>query len=149
MWTVSSDVSIQRCHKQPFSVHLWAYCTHPTHDVNDVMSEAWPHHRGVRPLLFSNSGVGFYVPQEPDKCKSYETGPTVFRPYPRRIESLTICRCHYKGSTFLLSYSKTLSVGPAGIRTRDLPLRDRRSPNWANQAAIYIYITSKKFRFHE
>ena len=29
-----------------------------------------------------------------------ETGPTVYRPYPRRLESLTIGRCDYKGSTF-------------------------------------------------
>ena len=36
MWTVSSDVSTQRRHRQPLSVHLWAYCTHPTDDVNDV-----------------------------------------------------------------------------------------------------------------
>ena len=37
MWTVGSDISLQRRHWQPLSVHLLAYCTHPTHDVNDVM----------------------------------------------------------------------------------------------------------------
>ena len=44
-----------------------------------------------------------------------ETGPLVYRPYPRRLESLIICRCHYR-QHFLLSYFKTQSVGPAGIR---------------------------------
>ena len=31
--------------------------------------------------------------------KTCETGPTVYLPYPRGLESVTICRCHYKGST--------------------------------------------------
>ena len=35
--------------------------------------------------------------------KSCETVPTVFRPYPRTLESLAIYRCHLK------------SVGPAGV----------------------------------
>ena len=26
-------------------------------------------------------------------------GPTFFHPYPRRLESQTVCRCHYKGSS--------------------------------------------------
>ena len=42
-------------------VHLWAYCTYSSHDVNDVMCERWPHHQGLCPLHFSNSGVGSFM----------------------------------------------------------------------------------------
>ena len=42
-------------------------------------------------------------PARTNQWKCCKTGPTVFRPYPRRLESLTVCRCRYKGSTFLIS----------------------------------------------
>ena len=61
MWTLSSEVSLQRRHWQPLLIYLWAYCTHSTHDVNDVMYEGRQQHRGLRPLLFSNSGVGSFT----------------------------------------------------------------------------------------
>ena len=43
---------------------------------------------------------GLLRPTWTNPWKCCETGPTVFRPYPRILESLTICRCHCKGSTF-------------------------------------------------
>ena len=42
----------------------------------------------------------FYAPQEPDKWKCCEMWPDRFYHYSSRLESLTACRCHYKGSTF-------------------------------------------------
>ena len=57
----------------------------------------------------------FNVPQNYQHSRNCETEPPVYRPYPRRLESLTICRWNYKGSTFLVSYLKTLSVGPVGV----------------------------------
>ena len=51
------------------------------------------------PTLYEQQCGFFYVPQESKQRKSCDTGPIVC-PYPRRLENLTVCRCHNKGSTF-------------------------------------------------
>ena len=44
----------------------------------------------------------FYVPQEQISESALRRDLRFFRPYPRRLESLTVYRCHCKGSTFSL-----------------------------------------------
>ena len=111
IWTVSSDIrSIQ---KAPLTAALspfmsLLYPPNPWYKWCDVWRLTTTP-GSTSPTLFEQWCGFFYVLQEPDKCKCCETGPTVFRPYPRRLESLTVCRCHYKGSTFCSFYLKTPS----------------------------------------
>ena len=125
MWRVSSDVSIQRRHWQLLSVHLWAYRTHPTHDVNDVMSDGWSQHRGLRPLLFSNSGVGSFTSHKKKSVKVLWDGTYGFSSLSEKTRKSNHLQMSLQRQHFLLSYLKTLNVGPAGVRTRDLPLSRR------------------------
>ena len=94
------------------------------------------------PTLFEQRRGFFYVPQEPDKWNCCEIGPTVFRPYWRRLESLTICRCHYKDIKTALSSQlfndpdcwsrRALNPWPTSQQTSTLPteLPRRRCCIW-------------------
>ena len=65
---------------------------------NPTTRKGWPHHGGLRPLLFSNSDVGSFTSQKNKSVKVLWDGTYGFSVF--RLESLTICRCHCKGSTF-------------------------------------------------
>ena len=110
MWTVSLDVSIQRRHWQPLSVHLWAYCTHPAHDVNDVMWEGWPQHH--------NTGV--YAPS------SFQTVVRVLL-RPTRIRSVQVL-C-FPLADLIHCFTPVLNLG-------NLFLREQTDSNNAHQMAI-------------
>ena len=78
---------------------------------------------------------GLLRPTRTNQWKCCEAGPTVFRPYPRRLESLIICRCHYKGSNFFSVIQRPWVLVRSGFEPSTSCSADRRSPNWANQAA--------------
>ena len=86
LYHVNSKVGRQHTKASlPLSAHLWG------HDVNDVATPPG----SKSPSLLERWCGFFYVPQE-----QLSVSATMFGPYPRRLESRTVCRCYYKGSTF-------------------------------------------------
>jgi len=85
--------------------------------------------------------------------KMRETGPTVYSPYPRRLEILIICWCNYKGSTFC-----SVILSPAGVELTTSRVTTRCSTNLAtgarslDNAAIFVLNSQSLYHkqlFHE
>ena len=79
----------------------------------------------------------FNVPQIYYMARACETGPTVYRPYPRRLESQTVCRCYTKAA---LSPQLSLKRPWVLLRPGSEPTASRsadwRLSLWANRAAV-------------
>ena len=121
---------------QPLSVHLWAHWTLQPMMNDDVSDKDKPKPRELRPLLFSNSVWVIKRPTELYVNEVYETGPTDYCPHPRRLESPTICRCHYKDSTFSSVILRPWVLVRQGFELKTSRSAGRRSPNWPNRAAV-------------
>ena len=104
--------------------------------------KARPQHRELRALLFSISVWVLSPPADHITLKMQETGPTVYSPYLRRLERLTICRYNYRDSTFSSVILKPSVLVRCEARTLDLPhcTADWRSTNWGNQAAVNNFV---------
>ena len=96
-----------RCHSASFRhIPVYSGIFRSVPVFSNAPSQPWyitddrPQHHELYALHFATSvwvllrSTGLWT------LKGCETGPQAYRPYPRRLESLTICRCNYKGSTF-------------------------------------------------
>ena len=72
--------------------------------------------------------------------KSCEKGPTVQSPYPRRLESLSICRCNYKGSTFSSFILRPRVVVQPGFEPTTFCMVVWYSINWAIGLPFFKFI---------
>ena len=85
----------------------------------------------------------FYVPQESEEWKSCETGRMVFRPYSRRLECLTFCRCHCRGSTFSSVILRPWVLVQPRFEPATTCSADRHLPNWAHWAMVNVTVSNE------
>ena len=96
-------------------IDINSYIFHPAH-------ERWTTTPGTMCFTLFDKYVGSLTsPANHVALKMQETGPTVYSPYPRRLECLTICRYNYKGSTFSSVILRPWMLVRSGARTFDLP----------------------------
>ena len=82
---------------------------------NPTTRKVWPHHRGVRPLLFSNSGVGSFMSHKNRSVKVLSDGTYGFSSLPVKTRKSNRLQMSLQRQHFLLSYLETLTAGLVGV----------------------------------
>ena len=79
--------------------------------------KSWPHQQGLRTQLFSNStDVGSFKSHKNQMLRESAVRRTYdFSPFSKKTRKSIYLQMSLQRQHFLLSYSKTLSVGPAKV----------------------------------
>ena len=100
------------------------------------------------------SGVGSFTSHENQISVSAVRRDLRFSSLSEKIRKSNRSQMSLQRQHFLLSYLKTLSIGPVGIKPETPPSADQRSPNWANQAThinrkwallLFLWLEDNKF----
>ena len=75
---------------------------------NPTTRKGWPHHRGLRPLLFSNSGVGSFTSHKNQISVSAVRRDLRFSSLSEKNRKSNRLQMSLQRQRFLLSYLKTL-----------------------------------------
>ena len=89
---------------------------------NPTTCKGWPLHRGLQPLLFSNSGVGSFTSHKDKSMKVLWDGTYGFSSLSEKTRKSNHLQMSLQRQHFLLSNLKTPSVGPAEVWTHNLPV---------------------------
>ena len=84
---------------------------------NPTTRKGWPHHWGLRPLLFLISDVGSFTSHKNKSEKVLWYGTYGFSSLSEKTRNNHL-QMSLQKQHFLLSYLNTLSVGPAGLNPR-------------------------------
>ena len=118
-------------------------CTVPSLP-NPTNRNGWPHHGGLRPLLFSNSDVGSFRSQKNKPVKVQWDRTFGFSSLVEKTRKSNHLQMSVQRQHFLLSYLKTLSIGPAGVWTLQPPARQTDAlPTELTRRQSYILHTVK------
>ena len=101
---------------------------------NPTTHKGWPHHWGLRPLLFSHSDVGSFTSDENKSVKVLWDGTYGFSSLFEKTRKCNHLQMSLQRQHFLLSYLRPWVLVRAGFEPATSRSADRRSPNWANQA---------------
>ena len=103
---------------------------------NPTTRKGWPHYRGLRPLLFSNSGVGSFTSHKNKSVQVLWDGTYGFSSLSEKTRKSNHLQMSLQRQHFLLSYFKPWVLVRPGFEPATSRSADRRSPNWAYQAAV-------------